>query len=156
PALGFESLRPVLDLLEAEDAMVFALALTSNPSGPDVQHARRPDGESVGGAVIRLAAEEDARQPGRVGVVIGATIAAAANGLGIDIGAFPGPILTPGFGAQGADTADLRRLFGPIARDRRLVVNASRAVSGAGPSREALTGRILELTGELARGLSVD
>lgn len=156
PYLGFGSLRPVLDLLDAEDAMVFALALTSNPSGPDVQHARSADGESVGGAVMRLAAAEDATRPGRVGVVIGATIGAAADDLGIDVAAFPGPVLTPGFGAQGADAADLRSLFGPIARDHRLVVNSSRGVSGAGPSREALTGRVSELTGELVRGLGVD
>lgn len=156
PYLGFESLRPVLDLLEAEDAMVFALALTSNPSGPDVQHARRPGGESVGGAIMRLSAEEDATRPGRVGVVIGATIGAAADDLGIDVPAFPGPVLTPGFGAQGADASALRALFGPIARNRRLVVNASRGVSAAGPSRKALTGRVSELTGELVRGLGVD
>lgn len=156
PYLGFGSLQPVMDLLEAEDAMMFALALTSNPSGPDVQHARTPGGESVGGEILRLAAEEDATRPGRVGVVIGATIGAAAADLGIDVSAFPGPVLTPGFGAQGADASDLRTLFGPIAADRRLVVNASRGVSGAGSSPEALTGRISELTGELARGLGVD
>ncbi len=156
PYLGFGSLDPVLDLLESEDAMAFVLALTSNPSGPDVQHARRADGASVGGAILRQAAEAAATRPGRVGAVVGATIGSAADDLGIDLGAFPGPILTPGYGAQGADAADLLALFGPVARGHRLLVNASRGVSSAGPSVDALTGRISELTGELLGGLSVD
>ncbi|SMY10972.1 orotidine-5'-phosphate decarboxylase [Brevibacterium jeotgali] len=156
PYLGFGSLAPVLDLLDDEDAMAFVLALTSNPSGPDVQHARGADGESVGGAILRDAAEASATRPGRIGAVVGATIGSAADDLGIDLGSFPGPILTPGYGAQGAGAADLLALFGPIARDRRLLVNASRGVSSAGPSTEALTGRIAELTGELLGGLGVD
>ncbi|MGO1397525.1 MAG: orotidine-5'-phosphate decarboxylase [Brevibacterium yomogidense] len=156
PYLGFGSLTPVLDLLEAEDAIAFVLALTSNPSGPDVQHARGADGESVGGAILRHAAEASATRPGRIGAVVGATIGSAAADLGIDLGSFPGPILTPGYGAQGAGTADLLELFGPHARGHRLLVNASRGVSSAGPSPEALTGRIAELTGELLGGLGVD
>src|SRR5699024_5982810 len=67
PYLGFDSLRPVLDLLEEEDAIVFALALTSNPSGPQVQHARGAAGEPVGGTVLRLAAREDAGREARRG-----------------------------------------------------------------------------------------
>lgn len=156
PYLGFGSLAPVLDLLDSEDAMVFVLALTSNPSGPDVQHAHGPDGESVGGRILRQATEADATRPGRVGAVVGATIGSAAEDLGIDLEAFPGPVLAPGYGAQGAGASALLDLFGPIARGRRLIVNASRGVSSAGPSSEALTGRISELTGELVRGLSVD
>ena len=40
PYLGFESLRPALDTAAAHGAGVFVLALTSNPEGPQVQHAR--------------------------------------------------------------------------------------------------------------------
>lgn len=156
PYLGFGSLAPVLDLLDSEDAMVFVLALTSNPSGPAVQHARGPDGESVGGGILRHAAEADATRPGRIGAVVGATIGSAARDLGIDLDSFPGPILTPGYGAQGAGASELLDLFGSTARSRRLIVNASRGVSSAGPSAEALTGRIAELTGELVGGLGVD
>ncbi|HLS34306.1 MAG TPA: orotidine-5'-phosphate decarboxylase [Brevibacterium sp.] len=156
PYLGFDSLAPVLDLLEAEDAMAFALALTSNPSGPEVQHARGADGESVGGRIVRAAAAQDATRPGRVGVVVGATIGSAADELGIDLAGFPGPVLSPGYGAQGAGAQDLLDLFGPLAREHRLLVNASRGVSSAGPSVEAPTGRITEFTGELVRGLGVD
>ena len=40
PYLGFESLRPALDTAAAHGRGVFVLALTSNPEGQDVQHAR--------------------------------------------------------------------------------------------------------------------
>ena len=156
PYLGFASLRPVLDLLEEEDALVFALALTSNPSGPEVQHARGEDGEPVGGTMLRLAAQENATRPGRVGVVVGATIGPAARALGLDAGAFPGPVLTPGYGAQGATAADLARLFGPVAADHRLAVNASRGISGAGNDPADLRRRIAQITAELGAHLSVD
>ncbi|WP_019157515.1 orotidine-5'-phosphate decarboxylase [Brevibacterium senegalense] len=156
PYLGFASLGPVLDLLEEEDALVFALALTSNPSGPEVQHARGEDGEPVGGTMLRLAAQENATRPGRVGVVVGATIGPAARALGLDAGAFPGPVLTPGYGAQGATAADLARLFGPVAADHRLAVNASRGISGAGSDPADLRRRIAQITAELGAHLSVD
>ena len=156
PYLGFDSLRPVLDLLEEEDALVFALALTSNPSGPEVQNARGEDGEPVGGTMLRLAAQENATRPGRVGVVVGATIGPAARALGLDAGAFPGPVLTPGYGAQGATAADLARLFGPVAADHRLAVNASRGISGAGNDPADLRRRIAQITAELGAHLSVD
>lgn len=156
PYLGFDSLRPVLDLLEEEDAIVFALALTSNPSGPQVQHARGADGAPVGGTVLRLAAREDAGREARVGVVIGATVGRSAQSLGLDPGAFPGPVLTPGYGAQGATGEDLRALFGPVAADHRLAVNASRGISGAGNDIGDLTRRIVQISADLRGALGVD
>ena len=39
PYLGYESLRPALDLAAATGRGTFVLALTSNPEGPSVQHA---------------------------------------------------------------------------------------------------------------------
>ncbi|MFZ8236438.1 hypothetical protein ACO1KW_14640, partial [Staphylococcus aureus] len=52
---------------------------------------------------------------GSIGVVVGATVDRAAFGLG-DVTLAGMPILAPGFGAQGADPADLRRLFGYVAK----------------------------------------
>lgn len=156
PYLGFESLRPVIDLLAEEDALLFVLALTSNPSGPEVQHARSADGAPVGATVLARAAALDADLPGRAGAVIGATVGASATALGIDVAAFPGPVLTPGYGAQGATAEDLRDLFGPVAADHRLAVNASRGVSGAGPDTGALTGRIAQITADLRGVLGVE
>src|SRR3954452_8824144 len=47
PYLGYESLRPALEVAAAQRAGVFVLALTSNPDGAQVQHARSADGTSV-------------------------------------------------------------------------------------------------------------
>ena len=113
PYLGFESLRPLLDVARANHRGVFVLALTSNPSGPQVQHATTPSGESVAGQVVRAVAAENAgRDPlGSVGLVVGATVGDAVSRLGIDLGAAGAPLLAPGFGSQGGDASDLRRIF---------------------------------------------
>ena len=44
PYLGYGSLRPALDLAAQTGRGVFVLALTSNPEGAQVQHARLADG----------------------------------------------------------------------------------------------------------------
>ena len=46
PYLGVGSLTPALELAKATGRGVFVLALTSNPEGASVQHARREDGSS--------------------------------------------------------------------------------------------------------------
>ncbi|MDF2554244.1 MAG: orotidine 5-phosphate decarboxylase, partial [Microbacterium sp.] len=71
---------------------------------------------------------------GSIGVVIGATVDRAAFGL-TDIVIAGMPVLAPGFGAQGADPADLPRLFGYGAAN--VVANESRSILSAGPSRIA-------------------
>src|ERR687883_1873373 len=77
PYLGFGSLAPALSSARATGRGVFVLALTSNPEGPQVQHATGPDGRSVAAAVLDAARAENAtRSAGRwgaVGVVVGAT-----------------------------------------------------------------------------------
>ncbi|NAZ76509.1 orotidine-5'-phosphate decarboxylase, partial [Kineococcus sp. T13] len=140
PYLGFGSLRPVLDLAAANGRGVFVLALTSNPEGASVQHATGPDGRSVARVVAESAAAENAgaRPHGDVGLVVGATVGPAVADLGIDLAAVNGPLLAPGFGAQGATAEDLRRVFGQA---RHLVLAASsREVLRAGPDAAALRG----------------
>ena len=134
PYLGFGSLAPALDLAAATGRGVFVLALTSNPEGPTVQHARDADGRPLG----RLMADEAAARNagvaplGDVGLVVGATIGAT----GIDLSRVNGPLLAPGIGAQGATAADLRTVFGD---DLSAVLpSSSREVLGAGPSATAL------------------
>ncbi|MFE2180814.1 orotidine-5'-phosphate decarboxylase, partial [Streptomyces sp. NPDC059455] len=60
PYLGFGSLRPALDAARAAGAGVFALALTSNPEGAEVQHAVRPDGTTVAATVLAALKAENA------------------------------------------------------------------------------------------------
>ena len=161
PYLGFESLRPALDLADENDRGTFVLALTSNPEGKSVQHvgasesghsgeAEGYSGEAegysgeAGGAVakriIAAATAENAsrqwEQMGPCGLVVGATVGQALVDLGIDLSVFNGPILSPGYGAQGASAADLYRVFAGV--ESQVLVNSSRGVLAAGPSVEGL------------------
>ena len=47
PYLGVGSLAPLLELAAKNGRGVFVLALTSNPEGPQVQHAHVADGRTV-------------------------------------------------------------------------------------------------------------
>jgi orotidine-5'-phosphate decarboxylase len=132
PYLGFESLRPLLALAAETGRGVFVLALTSNPEGPSVQHARATDGRTVAQTVIdAVAAENAGAEPlGPVGVVVGATITGAGrHHVFTDLN---GPILAPGIGAQGATAADLRAVFGSAVP--HVLPNTSREVLSAGPT----------------------
>jgi orotidine-5'-phosphate decarboxylase len=139
PYLGFGSLRPLLDVAAGAGRGVFVLALTSNPEGPALQHARGADGRTVAQAILDAVAAENAadRSAGRlggVGVVVGATV----TGVGREhqLEALNGPILAPGIGAQGATAADLQAVFGAARGD--VLPSTSREVLGAGPDVQAL------------------
>ena len=161
PYLGFESLRPALDLADENDRGTFVLALTSNPEGKSVQHvgasesghsgeaeghsgeAEGHSGESGGAVAKRIIAAATAEnasrqweQMGPCGLVVGATVGQALVDLGIDLSVFNGPILSPGYGAQGASAADLYRVFAGV--ESQVLVNSSRGVLAAGPSVEGL------------------
>ena len=148
PFLGYESLRPALDLAARTGRGVFVLALTSNPEAAAVQHARPwtgraggaatapiadSGGGSVAGSVLAGAAADNAGagRMGSVGLVVGATVGSAVRDLGLDLAALRGPVLAPGVGAQGGSAADLRTVFG----DARSCVLAasSREILRAGP-----------------------
>ncbi|MEV7596282.1 orotidine-5'-phosphate decarboxylase [Kitasatospora sp. NPDC089797] len=145
PYLGFGSLRPALDLAREQGCGVFALALTSNPEGAEVQRAVGAAGEPVAASVLRqLAAENaDAAPLGSFGAVVGATLADA----GVDL-AINGPLLAPGIGAQGATMADLPRVFG--ASVLNVVPSVSRDVLKHGPSVPALREAAERFVGEFA------
>ncbi|GAA3286027.1 orotidine-5'-phosphate decarboxylase [Arthrobacter citreus] len=145
PYLGFESLRPALDLAAASGRGVFVLALTSNPEGASVQHVGGT--ASVAARIMDAAAAENTRElegagggavsgaPGSVlgstGLVIGATVGSAMTELDLDPAAAATPILAPGLGAQGATGADLRLTFG--AAYPNVLATSSRDILRAGP-----------------------
>lgn len=133
PYLGFGSLQPFLDVAEKNDAGVFVLALTSNPEGPEVQHAQAASGRSVAGDVLEhLRTLNDGAQPmGSYGAVVGATIGETEESL--DMG---GPLLVPGFGSQGGTVDDLERIFAGVTD--RVLPSTSRQVLQAGPDVTAL------------------
>jgi orotidine-5'-phosphate decarboxylase len=152
PFLGFGSLGPMIDTARRHGAGVFVLALTSNEEGPEVQHARGPDGRTVAATVLdhlrHLNADETAATGslGSFGAVIGATVDPEP---GVDL-ACGGPVLAPGYGAQGGTTADLARIFGPGAA--HVLASSSREVLRSGPDPQRLADHARRLNDELAAG----
>jgi orotidine-5'-phosphate decarboxylase len=147
PYLGFESLRPALDLAAATGRGVFVLALTSNPEGRSVQHVGGH--ASVARSVARAAAAENAGpRPGHVGLVVGATVGDAARTLGLGLAGLNGPILAPGVGAQGAGPRELRDAFGDALPF--VLPTSSRAILAAGPGVSALRDAAERTRDELA------
>lgn len=146
PFLGFGSLDPMIDTALANDAGVFVLALTSNPEGPEVQHAKTEDGRTVAGSVLDAVASRNAgAEPmGSIGAVVGATIGETRENLEVN-----GPLLVPGLGAQGGTPSDVRRIFGPAASN--VLASSSREILGAGPDKASLRAAALST----ARALDV-
>lgn len=136
PYLGVGSLAPALELAKATGRGVFVLALTSNPEGASVQHARGQDGRSVAGQIVSQLADFNAScdklHLGPAGVVIGATVGDAVQRLGIDLPALKGAFLAPGVGAQGGGPAQVREVF--AGAEDAVVASSSRAILRGGPS----------------------
>jgi orotidine-5'-phosphate decarboxylase len=127
PYLGFGSLTPMIDTARRHEAGIFVLALTSNPEGPEVQAARSGDATVADVVLGRLRElNRDADPLGSFGAVVGATIQGGGHRLDIN-----GPILAPGFGAQGGTVDDLRRVFG--ASVRHVLPSTSRELLASGP-----------------------
>jgi orotidine-5'-phosphate decarboxylase len=145
PYLGFGSLAPMVDAARKHDAGLFVLALTSNKEGPEVQGATN-DGTTVAGRMIEHLRELNAGQTplGSFGAVVGATI--GDTDLDLD---FNGPVLAPGYGAQGGTAADISRIFGPAAR--HVVASSSRDVLRLGPDREAMRAAVARANEDLRR-----
>lgn len=151
PYLGFGSLEPAFDCARRYGSGAFVLALTSNPDGARVQHARTTGGQAVAAEVIAGVQQVNAQLGApRLGVVVGATTGSAARDIGIDLAAGDFPILAPGYGAQGAGVSELHEVFGPAFADRRVIVNAGRTILSAGPDIPALRERIRETTRALS------
>lgn len=154
PYLGYESLRPAIDLAAANGKGVYVLALTSNPEGKLVQHAKTATG-TVAGDVVAAATRDNADavargEWGHVGFVMGATIGSALNdlGLGDALAASGATVLAPGYGAQGGTVESIRDVFGASAN--RVIATTSRGVLGAGPSVQGLREALKRTRDEVA------
>lgn len=137
PFLGVGSLDPLVETALANDAGVFVLALTSNPEGPQVQHAVTQGGRTVAAEVLEAVAARNAGADGlgSVGAVVGATIERPGD-VGPEQLDVNGPLLVPGIGAQGGTVDDVRRIFGAAAR--HVLPSSSREILAAGPDKVAL------------------
>jgi orotidine-5'-phosphate decarboxylase len=133
PDLGFGSLDPFVDAARKHDAGLFVLARTSNKEATEVQAARGEDGRTVTATVVDHLRHlnADAAPLGSFGAVVGATI--GETGEDFD---FNGPVLAPGYGAQGGTTADLPRIFG--AALPHVLPSSSRELLRVGPDVTAM------------------
>ncbi len=153
PYLGFGSLDPAVDLALATGRGLFVLCLTSNPEGPDVQHARTAAGPTVAAQVAARAAalNSGAAALGSIGLVVGATVGTAVRDTGVDLAAVAGPLLAPGVGAQGAGAAELAAVFGDARR--QVLASSSRGVLAAGPDVGALRAAALAASSQAGAAL---
>ncbi len=144
PYLGFGSLRPFLDSAAEHGRGVFVLTLTSNPEGAAVQQAVGPAGTVAGSVLASLRELNAGAKPlGSFGAVVGATIGSTQEDLDIN-----GPLLAPGFGAQGATVEDLRAVFG--ASLPRVLPATSRDLLRAGPDTASLQAQAQRVAESLA------
>jgi orotidine-5'-phosphate decarboxylase len=166
PYLGAESLAPAVKTARAFGGGLFVLVRTSNPESHTLQHAVVGEGRSVAQTVVDTvrqwntvdwlvgdppadaASHRDLASgwgpaTGSFGVVVGATL----DVMDVDLDGLGGPILAPGFGAQGGTPEDLQRLFGT---HRAVVPTVSRDVLSAGPDAAALRAAAGRWAGELA------
>jgi len=144
PYLGFGSLDPFVEAATKHDAGLFVLARTSNPEAGEVQGSRAEDGRTVTATVLdhlrRLNAGE--RPLGSFGAVVGATIGATGEDFDVN-----GPLLAPGYGAQGGSTADLPRIFGSALAN--VLPSSSRELLRAGPDVAAMREAARRINDEL-------
>lgn len=140
PYLGVGALASTLASALTHGKGAFVLAATSNPEAAQLQTAHVDTGAPVAAAVAAevVAADSSTGDWASLGLVVGATVDLADRGLrpfGRTV-----PILAPGFGAQGAEPADLARVFGGLADG--VIASESRSILSAGPDR--LAARIAE------------
>jgi orotidine-5'-phosphate decarboxylase len=147
PYLGIGSLDPMFDVATRHGTGLFLLALTSNKEGPEVQQAVR-EGRTVAASVLAaLAARNEGAEPlGSFGAVVGATLGEVEESLEIN-----GPLLAPGYGAQGGTATDLARIFG--AARHNVVASSSRGLLRAGPDPKALADAARRANDELRSAL---
>lgn len=147
PYLGTSTLDETVQVALENDRGVFALSATSNPEASTLQSAKR-DNRSVAASVVDYAASFGTRGLGSIGVVLGATVDGVR--LGIELAVEPSfPVLVPGFGAQGAKLADVKKLLRAFASYS--ICSVSRSVAGGSPV--GLQDRVAAAKSELEIGL---
>lgn len=143
PYYGARSLAGVIDDALNSGRGVFVASLTSNPEGASLQTAIRQSGDyrgkTVAYGIARSAQKynDDVPGMGSVGLIIGATISQWISASGVDPAQFTGPILSPGYGWQGAEAKDLKTVF--KGTKGNVLVTVSRYIAASGPDISALS-----------------
>ena len=151
---GVGSIAAPMALALENDKGLFVLAATSNVESFTTQTAVVNRGKGVGRSVAASIVDEvkrsNAAPLGSCGVVIGATVRLSDFGLlPSDLAATP--VLSPGFGFQGAAFDAIPTLFGDAAAN--VVVSSSRAILEEGP--DGIRSAIEQHTSRLAEVFAV-
>lgn len=142
PWLGFDSLRPVIDLGERYGRGVIVLAATSNPEARSLQRSFFDDTDTnLAQYIVDRVAAENAQHSGagNLGVVVGATLAEPPR-----LDQVGGMVLMPGVGAQGGTMDGVRRIAGGDQTASLVSPNVSRGVLRAGPNPADLRNAVAE------------
>lgn len=114
PYLGYDGVKPFVDLCDANDKGIFVLVRTSNPSSSDLQSLRLESGELLYESLANSVEKWNVERLGEcgygsIGAVVGATHREDARHLReIMPHTF---FLVPGFGAQGGGADDAAQCF---------------------------------------------
>ena len=143
PYYGARSLQGVINDALNNSRGVFVASLTSNQEGASMQTAIRQSGEykdktvAYGIASTAQKFNKGTNGMGSVGLIIGATIGQWIDDSGVDPAKFTGPILSPGYGWQGAEAKDLRTVF--KGTKGNVLVTVSRFIAAHGPDIASLS-----------------
>ncbi|MFT8357728.1 orotidine-5'-phosphate decarboxylase [Bifidobacterium aquikefiri] len=142
PYYGARSLNNLTDEALSYGRGVFIASLTSNSEGTSLQSAIRQSGSYKGKTVAYGIAgtaqkfNQSMDGMGSVGLIIGATIGQWITTGGVDPSKFTGPILSPGYGWQGAEAHDLKTVF--AGTQGNVLVTVSRSIATHGPQIDKL------------------
>lgn len=146
PYLGVGALDGAFAMAKTAGKGLFVLAVTSNPEAAALQQGGDPSIAALVAGEVAERNDPDAEW-GDFGVVIGATVRRQDFALS-DALLGNTPILAPGFGAQGAQPAQIDEIFGAVAP--RVLANESRSIlsRGADGVAAAIDASLRALRGE--------
>lgn len=149
PYLGLGSISSGFEKWRRAGKGIFSLVATSNPEGETVQLASI-QGESLAVSQLHQLSNLNgsADSLGSYGAVIGATL--EFGKFGIPLNPSSVPILAPGFGAQGAELLEARRIFADLSG--QVCFSVSRSVLAAG--QDGIVSAIESANSQLRAGLA--
>jgi orotidine-5'-phosphate decarboxylase len=158
PYLGVGSLAETVSMASERGKGLFVLCATSNPEGESLQMSSN-GGSSVARqianevALLNQVSAQSKTRFGTAGLVIGATVNLESYGLSElnseATGSFA-PILSPGFGHQGARLSDAKKIFGLNADKGIYTISRSALRNGLNSVKSVIEAD----QQELAQGLS--
>ncbi|MDO5719830.1 MAG: orotidine-5'-phosphate decarboxylase [Actinomycetaceae bacterium] len=156
PYMGPKAYEKTAQIAVENNKGLFILVLTSNPEGHLLQRSLDRSGRTVAGQVLEWAQTMNDQlceqaHTGSFGAVIGATVTDPQASLGESLSRFTGPILAPGFGAQGGNIEQVKACFGPHLS--RFLVSSSRSILQAGPNKFDLEEAVKKTANEVARAM---